>query len=93
MAPNHDWTESEDIAAFYLQKFGVDKLPHTLIQIAGLLELPIGTLKMRMRNFQALMGAGGLSHYSRQSARVFERYKTYSETQLRSLAFPDARVI
>ena len=91
MTTRHSWTESEDIAAFYLQKYGVDKLPHPLPQVAESLALPIVTLKMRMRNFKSLMGTGGLPKYAKQSARVFERYKTHSEAQLRGQAFPTSR--
>jgi hypothetical protein len=88
MTTRHSWTESEDIAAFYLQKFGVNKLPYPLPEVAESLGLPIGTLKMRMRNFKALMGSGGLRNYAKQSERIFEHYKSYSEARLRSQAFP-----
>jgi hypothetical protein len=85
---NHSWTREEDIAALYLQKFGLEYLRASLNDVAISLNLPIGTLKMRMANFKAIMGLGGLSQYSKQSKRVFEEYKNYSEELLRKKAFP-----
>jgi hypothetical protein len=42
-----------------------------------------GTLRMRIGNFKALAGEGGLGNWAKQSERVFEAYRTVNEADLR----------
>ena len=85
----HQWTESDDIAALYVYKFGVEHLPYTIKEIASRKGIEFGSFRMRIQNFNALDGKGGLDHYAKQSKDIYENYKALSETELRQLAFPE----
>jgi len=85
----YQWTESDDIAALYVYKFGGEHLPYTIEEIAKKKGIKIGSFKMRIQNFGALDDKGGLNNYAKQSKAVYERYNTLSEAELRRLAFPE----
>lgn len=80
---------SDDIAALYVCRFGVERLPYTVSEIATRKGIKVGSFKMRVQNFHALGGKGGLTHYARQSKEIYERLKTMPEAELRKLAFPE----
>jgi hypothetical protein len=87
----HKWTRNDDLIAFYVDKFGIDKLPNkpSEAEIAASLGIEPGSFKMRIQNFRALAGKGGLEHFARQSKDVFEEYNSLSEPELRRKAFPE----
>ena len=85
----HHWTENDDLAALYVNKFGLEYLPYTIEEIATRKDIKVSSFKMRIRNVRALAGKGGLSHYARQTKDIYERYQNLSETELRRVAFPE----
>jgi len=82
---NHKWTEEDDIVTLYLYKFGHKDLPHSVEYIGRKLGMGAGSLKMRIANFKAIDGKGGLEHYGKTSLKIFERYKQTSKDELKSL--------
>ena len=78
---NHAWTASNDLVAFYLERFGTER--HSLKDAGARLGIPAAAMRMRMANFRALEGEGGLSNASRQSQAVFQRYREATEPELR----------
>lgn len=90
---NHRWTESDDLAALYVSKFGVEHLHYStddpIEEIAKSKEIKPGSFRMRIQNFRALDGKKGLENYAKQSKDIFERYRNLSEPELRRLAFPE----
>jgi hypothetical protein len=82
---NHHWSESDDIAALYAYRFGVERMQTTLTELARSLGIKPGSFRMRVKNFQALDGKGGLENWANQSDRVFERYRHATEPTLRAL--------
>ena len=42
-------------------------------------------IKMRIRNFKAIDGAGGLLHYTKQSKTIFNEYKNVSQENHRNV--------
>ncbi|WP_141328908.1 hypothetical protein [Myxococcus sp. AB025B] len=86
---NHEWSEADDIVAFYLYRFGTALLPCDMPAIAEQRGIKLGSMKMRISNFKAYAGAGRLGNIARQSAQVFERYKDTPEPQFRDKAFPE----
>ncbi|RKG76191.1 hypothetical protein D7W79_18410 [Corallococcus exercitus] len=87
----HNWSEADDLVAFYLYRFGTEGLPFDLPTIAEQRGIKEGSLKMRISNFKAYAGAGSLGNIARQSVQVFERYKNVHQTELRSRAFPELK--
>ena len=71
----HYWTREEDIVAYYLFKFSGDEIWLNFNEIADCLEVTKGSLRMRVANFQALDGPGGLSKASQLSLEVYSVYK------------------
>ena len=69
--------------AFYLQRYGSEHLPYTLSEIARRLGIEDGTLRMRIGNFKALAGDGGLQNWAQQSERVFRSNRDLNEPELR----------
>ena len=88
--PNqHHWTESDDLAALYVALYKTDHLPYTLEQIASQRGIKPGSFRMRIQNFHALAGHGGLEHTAMLSREIYNRYHHLSELDLRLKAFPE----
>jgi len=85
----HDWSEADDLIAFYLYRFGTERLPFDMPTIAERRGIKLGSMRMRISNFKAYAGAGRLGNIARQSVRVFERNKNTPEPELRDRAFPE----
>jgi hypothetical protein len=85
----HRWTEADDLAALYVFRVGTTGVPYSLDTIAQRRGIEPNSFKMRVGNFKALAGQGGLANYSRQSVQVFERHNRRTMEELRALAFPE----
>ena len=85
---NHRWSEADDIAALFVYRFGADRLGTTTTDLAHSRGIKPGSLRMRIKNFQALDGKGGLENWANQSEQIFRRYRTASEETLRALILP-----
>ena len=75
----HRWLKEDDIVAFYLYRFGPESLIMTIGKISKILGMSEASLKMRIGNFQAIDGAGGLQHYAKLSETIFNEYKDFSQ--------------
>lgn len=82
---NHRWSETDDIAALYVYRFGVERLGTSVTELARSRGIKPGSLRMRIKNFQAIDGTGGLENWADQSERIFQRYGQLSEEALRRL--------
>lgn len=76
---NHRWTEADDLAALYVYRFGADTLGMTITDLARSRDIKPGSFRMRVKNFQALDGKGGLENWADQSEQVFRRYGTWTK--------------
>jgi hypothetical protein len=85
----HTWSEADDLVAFYLYRFGTERLPFDIPTIAERRGIKPGSMRMRISNFKAYAGAGSLGNIARQSVQVFERYRDTPEPELRNRAFPE----
>jgi hypothetical protein len=83
--PHHRWSNEDDIVAFYLYRFGPESLMMTIREISELLGMSEKSLKMRIRNFKAIDGAGGLPHYTKLSKTIFNEYKNVSQETHRNV--------
>jgi len=83
-APPHAWRWDDDAVAFYLYRAGTDEI--TLDDVESALGIRPGVMKMRIANFKALDGGGGLGNASQQSRAAFEKYKDTDDDELRKRA-------
>ncbi|HJQ35814.1 MAG TPA: hypothetical protein VKB93_01615 [Thermoanaerobaculia bacterium] len=83
--PNHRWTEADDIAALYVYRFGPERLGMSTTELARSRGIKAGSFRMRVKNFQALDGRGGLKNWADQSAQVYDRFRNASEETLQRL--------
>jgi hypothetical protein len=81
---HHIWKEDHDIVALYLYKFRRNGISLSLQEIGERLGMGVNSLKMRIANFKAIAGDGGLNHYSAQSKRIYNNYGGIPEDTLRS---------
>lgn len=82
---NHRWTKEDDIVTLYLYKYGDGDLPFTIEDIAKNLGMGVVSLRMRIANFKAIDGRGGLNHFGKISLEIYERYHETPKDELRSL--------
>ena len=81
----HKWTEDDDIVTLYLYKYGDGEIPFTLEDISRNLGMSAGSLRMRIANFKAVDGKGGLKHFGRQSLKIYRKYYETPKDKLKSL--------
>lgn len=81
----HKWTEEDDIVTLYLFKYGDEDLPFSVDGISRKLGMSTGSLRMRVANFKAIDGQGGLDHFGKISERVYKRHYRTSKDKLKSL--------
>lgn len=82
---NYRWTEEDDIVTLYLYKYGDGEIPFTLEDIGRNLGMGAGSLRMRIANFKAIEGKGGLKHFGRQSLEIYRKYYETPKDKLKSL--------
>lgn len=80
----HEWTEDDDIVALYLYRFGPDDLPISVGEIGERLGMGAGSLRMRIGNFRAIDGQGGLENAAIQSRKIYETNAKTSKDELRT---------
>ncbi|HEX8618372.1 MAG TPA: hypothetical protein VF911_12360 [Thermoanaerobaculia bacterium] len=81
----HRWSEADDIVALYVYRFGAERLAVSVTEVARSRNIKPGSFRMRLKNFQALDGKGGLENWADQSEQVFRRYGDADEENLRRL--------
>ena len=91
MPPRHHWTREDDLVVLYVYRFGTENLGCTLEDVAQSRGISFNSIKMRLSNFAALDGKGGLGHYGKISKEVNDQHKNTPEDVLRRLAFPNPR--
>jgi hypothetical protein len=75
----HKWTKDDDIVTYYLYRYGNEStipLLHDIKIISEILGMSESSLRMRIGNFQAIDGAGGLDHFGLLSKKVYDEYKS-----------------
>jgi len=75
----HDWSKPDDIVACFVYKYSEKDIGLSQKEIAHRLGISEASLQMRVANFQALDGNGGLKNASRLSREVFSQYWNISK--------------
>jgi len=82
---HHRWTEEDDVVTLYLYRYGDGEIPFTLEDISRILGMGIDSLRMRIANFKAIDGKGGLKHFGRQSLKIYRNHHDTPKDKLKSL--------
>ena len=85
----HHWTREDDLVVLYVYRFGTDKLGCEIQDIAKSKGISLGSFKLRIQNFAAIDGKGGMDHFAVLSKKVYDQYNQIAEEKLRKLAFPN----
>jgi len=78
---SHKWTKNDDIVAFYLYRFNMSGFNFSIEEIAEQLGMSKESLKMRINNFKAVDGRGGLKNYAKLTKEVFFEFKSLSKKE------------
>lgn len=84
---NHTWTEKDDLLILFVHKFGIENSPLTKQEIADKIGATRGSVNYRIGNFKAIDGIGNVTHFTKLSLAVHQKYSTLSEIELKKLAF------
>ena len=74
----HKWNARDEKIALYAYRFYSSK---EINHIAEKLPMSNDSFKMRIENFRYLDIGKGLNHYSKQSKKIFEKYKDASKEE------------
>ena len=80
----HTWIPVDDIVVYYLHKFEGRGITFSVDRIGEMLEMGGNSLRMRIRNFEALDGAGHLDHWAMISEAVYHQYSDVAEQDHRA---------
>ena len=78
----HQWTEENELVAYYLYRCGDKNLEESKEAIGELLGMGWNSLALKIANFKALEGKGGYDGFSRQAQRVYEQNEIFSDDVL-----------
>ena len=81
---NHKWTEDDHIVAFYIYKYSDKGLKYTREELGKKMGMGLNSLNMRIRNYSAVDGAGGLANGSRVVLRIYELHKNTPQQILKT---------
>ncbi len=78
----HRWTKEEDKIVFYSYKFlNKEEQRERANRLNKENGISVGSFNMRILNFMFLDTGKGKSHCSKQSKRIYEKYKTASKEE------------
>lgn len=90
-AMRHRWTRNDDILAYYLYRIGKEFVTSSETKkiyvamknrIAEIQKIKVGSLNMRIQNFQALDGNGGLNNWAKISAIIYNEFRAKSLSEI-----------
>jgi len=79
----HNWIYEDDILVFYLYRYGDDN-KISIQSVSKYLSIKNeNAVKMRIGNFRACDGQGGLSNYAKLTKKVYDDYRYFSQEKHR----------
>ena len=84
---SHTWRCNDDVLAFYLYRYGEDNLisKDSVARYIGFNDT--GSLNMRIGNFKAVDGQGGLRNWARLTEQVYNQYQNINQCTHRKQCF------
>jgi len=81
--PRHRWSFDDDLIAYHAFRFGSGDLDNVK-EMGNILGMGFNSFNIKIANFKAIAGQGGLEHYTQQSVQVYEKYSNLSDGEARS---------
>jgi len=83
----HKWTYEDELIAYCLCRLGQNErsLGIDVKELGTILGMGYNSLALKIGNFKAIEGNGGLDGYSRQALEVHTRYSSLPDSELRAL--------
>lgn len=85
MPDNHKWTDNDHVVAFYLYKYSDKGLKYSREELAEKMGMGMNSLSLRIRNYAAVDGNGGLNHGGKTVIKIYNRHKNSSQMILKSI--------
>jgi hypothetical protein len=77
----HNWSVDDDLIAYHAFRFGPGDLDGNIREIGEILGMGFNSFNLKIANFKAIAGLGGLANYTRQSVQVYEKYSKMSDSE------------
>lgn len=81
--PRHSWSVDDDLIAYHVFRFGSRDVDGDPQEIGAILGMGFNSFNLKIANFKAIAGLGGLENYTRQSVQVYEKYSELSDSEAR----------
>lgn len=79
----HHWSDDDNLLAYCLYRFGNDVFEKDRHELGELLGMGFNSLALKVANFKAIAGEGGLDRYSQQALRIYTKYHDLPDEEVR----------
>lgn len=79
----HRWSDDDNLIAYCFYRFGEDVFGKDRQELGDILGMGFNSFGLKIANFKAIDGLGGLEQYSQQALRIFTRYSKLSDEEVR----------
>ena len=79
----HRWSVDDDLIAYHAFRFGPSDLDGNIQEIGEILGMGFNSFNLKIANFKAIAGMGGLANYTKQSVQVYEKYSKLPDSEAR----------
>ncbi len=81
--PRHSWTVDDDLIAYHVFRFGPRDIDNNVQEIGVILGMGFNSFNLKLANFKAIAGQGGMENYTRQSLQVYEKHSKMPDGEAR----------
>ncbi len=79
----HHWSDDDNLIAYCFYRFGEDVFGKDRHELGDILGMGFNSFNLKIANFKAIAGLGGLEQFSQQALRIFTRYSELSDEEVR----------
>jgi len=83
---SHSWTDDDELIAYYLYRFGDGDLSLNRKELSDILGMTLDSLSMKISNFKAVDGQGGLDGYTTKDVRIYKQFHMLPDGQVKTTA-------
>jgi hypothetical protein len=80
----HRWSDDDNLIAYHVFRFGKRDLPTDFEEIGTILGMGSNSFSLKVANFKAIAGEGGMEGYSHQAVRIYEKYSRLPDDEVYS---------
>ena len=83
----HQWSDDDNLIAYCLYRLGNKEETFSIKpqELAVFLGMSYGSLALKVANFKAIDGDGGMAGFSQQAKDIYKQYKNLTDTELREI--------